>query len=315
MLRVSNADRVVFPDIARTKGDVVAYYDRLADRALPHAAGRPLSIRRYPKGLAGPGFFQKNVPPHYPASIARFPTPRSRAASAKHPADRAQELTIYPVIAEREHLPYLANQGAIELHVPTARAPEIWRPDRIVFDLDPPAGAVALVRRAARLVREALAELGLDTAPVATGSKGYHLVAAIQPTVDAGALGQALHQLATLLVARHPEELTVTFRVANRGGKVFLDWLRNMPLSTVIVPYSLRARPRATVATPLAWDELDSTAPDAFSIDDVARLLDRPDPLAQLAARPADAAPFVAAVDAAFSRSGLVLETFDRFRS
>ena len=315
MLRVSNADRVVFPEVQRTKGDVVAYYDRIADRALPHAAGRPLSIRRYPKGLAGPGFFQKNVPPHYPGSIARFPTPRSRAASAKHPADRAQELTIYPVIAEREHLPYLANQGAIELHVPTARAPEIWRPDRIVFDLDPPAGAVALVRRAAHLVRAALADLGLETAPVATGSKGYHLVAAIHPTVDADALGLALHQLATLLVARHPEELTVTFRVANRGGKVFLDWLRNLPLSTVIVPYSLRARPRAPVATPLAWDELDSTAPDAFTIDDVARLLDRPDPLAQLAARPADAAPFVAAVDAAFSRSGLVLETFDRFRS
>jgi bifunctional non-homologous end joining protein LigD len=315
MLRVSNADRVVFPEIGKTKGDVVAYYQRVADRVLVHAVGRPLSIRRYPRGLAGPGFFQKNVPDHYPESIARFAAPRSRAASRKHPPDRAEPFTHYPVIAAPEHLPYLANQGAIELHVPTARAPAIDRPDRLVIDLDPPPGALALVRRAALLVRAALAELGVETVPVATGSKGYHLVAALQPTVDAGDLGRALHELATLLVARHPDELTLVFRVAARGGKVFVDWLRNTPLATVIVPYSLRARPGATVATPLSWEELEGAPPDAFTIDDVDRLLDRPDPLAALAAAPLDPAALVRAVDERFASSGLVLGTFDRFRS
>ena len=315
MIDVSNADRVVFPEIGKTKGDVVSYYERLASRVLPHVAGRPLSIRRYPKGLAGPGFFQKNVPAHHPDSIARFAVPRSPEASKRHrdPEAKQKQVTVYPVVSEREHVPYLANQGAIELHVPTARASSLFRPDRLVLDLDPPAGAVALVRRAAHIARAALEAHGLAAVPVATGSKGYHVVAAIHPTVDTDALATALQQLATLLVAAHPDDLTLAFRVASRGERVFVDWLRNHPLATVVAPYSLRARPRATVAAPLAWHELDATAPDAFAIDDADLLLDRPDHLADLA--PADAQPFVASVAEAFARSGLTLEAFDRFRS
>src|SRR5436305_6122274 len=173
-MEVSNPDRIVFPEIGRTKRDVVAYYERIAPRALPHVAGRPLSIRRYPKGLSSPGFFQKNVPAHYPESIARFEVPRSRAASKKHPGGKG--FTVYPVVNDVQHLPYLANQGAIELHVPTSRAGDLFHPDRIVIDLDPPPGSFALVRRAAHLVREALAGHGLGCVPVGTGSKGYHLV-------------------------------------------------------------------------------------------------------------------------------------------
>ena len=99
---VSNPDRVVFPEIGRTKGDVVAYYERIAPRVLPHVAGRPLSIRRYPKGLAAPGFFQKNVPPHYPDSIERFAVPRSPAASKKHAqkGTKEQDVTVYPIVRE-----------------------------------------------------------------------------------------------------------------------------------------------------------------------------------------------------------------------
>ena len=155
-MEVSNPDRLVFPEIGRTKGDVVAYYERIAPRAFAHVAGRPVSIRRYPKGLAAPGFFQKNVPPHYPPSIARFPVPRSRAASKKHPSGKDQEATIYPVLGDPAHLAYLANQGAIEIHVPTSLAADLFHPDRIVIDLDPPPGSFARVRRAASIVREAL---------------------------------------------------------------------------------------------------------------------------------------------------------------
>src|SRR5919204_1565583 len=317
MLKVSNADRIVFPEIARSKGDVVAYYERIAPRALPHVAGRPLSIRRYPRGLAAPGFFQKNVPDHYPASIDRLAVPRSRAASKKHrgKGSRDQEVTVYPVLREPGHLAYVANQGAIELHVPTSRAADLFHPDRVVIDLDPPPGPFAQVRRAAYVVRDALAEHGLATVPIATGSKGYHLVAPIRPSVSTETIGVTFQKFAALLAARHPEELTTVFRVAARGGRVFVDWLRNNPIATVIAPYSLRARPRATVATPLTWAEIGTTDPDAFAIGDVDRLLDRPDPLAELASTPTDAAPFVAAVEAAFEASGLVLETFDRFRS
>jgi bifunctional non-homologous end joining protein LigD len=300
--------------VGRTKGDVVRFYERIAPRLLPHVVGRPLSIRRYPKGLAGPGFFQKNVPEHYPASIERFAIPRApqkRKAKGKGDSD----VTLYPLVHDAEHLAYLANQGAIELHVPTARVNENMRPDRLVVDLDPPEGAVDLVRRAAVVVRETLAELGLPTIPVATGSKGYHVVAAITPAVDSFEIATTLQKLAALLAHDHPELLTTTFRVASRGRRVFVDWLRNNPGATVVAPYSLRARPRATVATPLAWDELDATAPDAFSIDDVDQLLERPDTLAEIAASPSDPGPFRARVEERFEASGIELETFDRFRS
>jgi bifunctional non-homologous end joining protein LigD len=317
MGEVSNPDRVVFPDIGRTKRHVVSYYERIASRAWPHVAGRPVSIRRYPKGLAAPGFFQKNVPPHYPESIERFAVPRSRAASKKHPSKggAAPDVTVYPVLREPEHLAYLANQGAIEVHVPTSRAADLFHPDRIVIDLDPPPGAAALARRAAYVVRDALAEHGLATVPVATGSKGYHVVSAIRPAATYDTVSLALQKFATLLAARHPDELTIVFRVALRGGRVFVDWLRNNPLATVVAPYSLRARPRATVAVPLSWDEIETNDPDAFTMDDADRLLDRRDPLAELAAAPGDPSRFLAAVDAAFATSGLVLEPFDRFRS
>src|SRR5689334_16287314 len=163
MVEVSNAGRIVFPEVKRTKGEVVAYYERVAPRALVHVTDRPLSIRRFPKGLAGPGFFQKNVPPYYPESIGRFEIPRSKAAAKLHPRKGGgkDEVTVYPLVREAEHLAYLANQGAIELHVPTSRVPDLDRPDRVVLDLDPPPDALALVRRAAMLIRDTLGELGL----------------------------------------------------------------------------------------------------------------------------------------------------------
>jgi bifunctional non-homologous end joining protein LigD len=317
MVTVSNADRVVFPEVGKTKGDVVAYYERIAPRALPHLIERPLSIRRYPKGLTGPGFFQKNVPAHYPESIERVGVPRSREASKKHRDARnaEQNLTMYPLVHSAEQLAYLANQGAIELHVPTSRAPDLSHPDRLVIDLDPPAHAFDQVRRAAELMRNALADYELAAIPVATGSKGYHVVVPIARSVDAETLALTAQKFATLQAAEHGSELTTIYRIALRAGRVFVDWLRNNPISSVVAPYSLRATARASVATPLRWDELDTTDPNAFHIDDLERLLDRPDPLAELAATPSDPLPFVRGVEAAFERSGLVLETFDRFRS
>jgi bifunctional non-homologous end joining protein LigD len=316
MIEVSNADRIVFPEVGRTKGDVVAYYARIAARALPHLRDRPLSMRRYPKGLAGPGFFQKNVPAHYPASIQRLQIARSREATKKHRGSgKDQDVTLYPLLSEPEHVPYCANQGAIELHVPTARAGDSGRPDRLVVDLDPPAGAFDRVRRAAYLIRDALVEFGLPSVPVATGSKGFHVVAALEPALDAHVLALASQQFATLLAHRHPNDLTIAYRISLRGERVFVDWLRNNPMATVVAPYSLRAKPRANVATPLSWGELEHKNPDSFTIADLDALLDRPDSLAELAERPSDPLPFAQRVEREFERSGLALEAFDRFRS
>jgi bifunctional non-homologous end joining protein LigD len=316
-MEVSNAGRVVFPDAGYTKGDVVRYYERIAPRALPHLLDRPLSIRRYPKGLAAAGFFQKNVPAHYPDSIGKFEVERSSEATKKHrdPKAKAQNVTVYPLVKLPEHLPYLANQGAIELHIPTFRAPDSQLPDRFIIDLDPPAGAFARARKAALIMRDALAEHGIASVPIATGSKGYHVVAAIQRNVEAWTLASTAQKFATLLEAKHPDELTTVYRIALRGERVFIDWLRNNPIASVVAPYSLRATPRASVATPLSWDELEHTEPSAFTIDDAGRLLERPDSLLELAAAPSDARRFVERVDAAFDASGLELKQFDRFRS
>jgi bifunctional non-homologous end joining protein LigD len=319
MLVVTNADRVVFPSVNKTKGDVVTYYERIAPRVLVHLAKRPLSLRRFPKGLAGPGFFQKNVPDHYPESIARFEVPRSAEATKKHPRKGAKaesNVTSYPVVSLPEHLPYLANQGAIELHVPTRRVDDFMHADRLVVDLDPPEGQIERARRAAFLTRDTLSAFGLASVPIATGSKGYHVVAPItSKESDYERVLVAMQKLAAVLSHRHPDDLTMAFRVNRREGKTFVDWLRNAPNATIVVPYSLRARPRATVAAPLTWDELATTAPDAFTIDDVDRLLDRRDTLADAAKSPGDGDAFVAAIERAFDETGLVFERFDRFRS
>lgn len=317
MFTVSNADRVVFPELGRTKGDVVAYYRRIAEKMLPHLIDRPLSIYRFPKGLADKGFFQKNVPAHYPASMGKVEIPRSKDAAKKHKkvAGGTQEFTVFPILVEAEHIPYVANQGAIELHVPTARASALFQPDRVVFDLDPPPGATELVREAAIIARRALEDRGLVTVPVATGSKGYHVTAPIVADVDADVLGDAMQKLSALLVAQYPDILTTAFRVADRGRRVFLDWLRNRTGATIIAPYSLRAKPRATIAVPLSWEELATTAPDAFNIDDAEKIADRPDSLLELAQKPSDANEFIARVSEEFDASGLELEVFDRFRS
>ncbi len=318
-MEVSNADRVVFPEISRTKGDVVRYVEKMAVRLFPHVEGRLLSIKRYPKGLAAPGFFQKNVPAHYPASVERVSVPRSREATRRHPKGKAGEtpsdVTVYPVIRDPSDLAFLANQNAIELHVPTSRASSPMRPDRIVLDLDPPAGEVLRVKRAAVLVHDAVRRFGLDGVPVATGSKGFHVVCPIEPNVDGDVLATTLQKLGALLEAEHPDELTNAFRIAERQRRVFVDWLRNRALATVIAPFSLRARPRASVAVPLSWTEVDGVGPDAFTLDDVDALVAREDPLLEAMKAPRDARHFVEAVDAAFAASGLVLAPFDRFRS
>src|SRR5262249_48325147 len=158
-------------------------------------------------------------------SIDRLKVPRSRATTKKRKSDKGEEVTVYPVVHLPEHLPYLANQGVIELHITMARVPDLFRPDRVVIDLDPPSGAFHLVRRAALLTRRAFSQFGLETVPVATGSKGYHVVAAIRPALDSETLGMTLQKMAALLAAEHPDLLTTAFRIANRGERVFVDWL------------------------------------------------------------------------------------------
>lgn len=302
-MKVSNADRIVFPEPGLTKGDVVAHYERVADAMLPHLVGAPLTLERFPKGIAGGGFMQKNAPAHYPDSIKRYEVPKKGGT------------TTYPVVYLADDLPYLANQGTITFHAWTSAIPDVMLPGRFVIDLDPPPDAIEAVRASAHAVRDILDELGLPSVPVATGSKGYHLVVPILRTVPFEDISRLTHTIAMLATAIRPDLMTQEFRIENRGGRVFVDWLRNTPGSTTVVPWSLRPRPMAPVAVPIEWDALDTFPPDGLTLSNVSEVLVGGDPLAKLAESAVDAMAAVAAADTLLESRGLELKSFDRFRS
>lgn len=264
-MHVTNANRVVFPDADITKGDVVAYYERFAPAMVPFLVDRPLTLQRFPKGLAAGGFMQKNAPAHYPDAIARFTVPKRDGGS-----------TTYPVVHEAASLPYLANQGTITFHMWTSTATKPAQLDYLVVDLDPEEGDTARARSVTRLVGELLTSYGVASIPVATGSKGYHVWMPLAPGHDWSDIERTGRAIAGIVAQRSPDQATTEFLKQNRTGRVFIDWLRNRPGATVVVPYSLRPRPGAPVAVPIDWDELETTPPNRWSIGNVVQRLADP---------------------------------------
>ncbi len=302
MVAVSSPEKVIFPDAGLTKADLVGHYRRVGERMIGHVAGRPLTLHRFPRGIAAKGFLQKNAADHFPPSIRRVEVPK-----------REGGVTTYPVVDEPEHLAYLANQNTVTFHVWTSRMPDLEHPDRVIFDLDPADGDWEAARRAAAVVRDYLDGIGLPTAPMTTGSNGYHLVSRIEPAIHVDDLSDFARTAAALAARRHPDLLTDEFRIEKRRGRVYVDWLRNRFGQTGVAAWSLRARPEAPVAVPFRWEELDDTLPRRWTLGTVAPRLELPDPVAELA--PVDAAPALATVAAEAEAVGLELEPFDRFRS
>ena len=272
---VSHPDRVLFPDVGLTKGELIAYHERIAPTMLPHVVGHPVAMKRYPEGIEDDGFFQKQAPDHFPDWIRRVDVDKREGGTVPH------------IVVEQEAtLLELAQFGVIELHPWLSRADDLERPDRIVLDLDPEEGDVDGARTAARAVRDVLQEVGLDPRLMTSGSKGYHVVVSIEPAQDFEDVRAFTRDVATVVVERHPETTTIEHRKADRRGRVFVDWLRNAFGQTSIVPYGVRARTGAPVATPLEWDELGSTEPRDYRVDNLFRRLgQRDDPWA-------DAEPF-----------------------
>ncbi len=259
-VRVSSPDKLLFPADGITKADVVAHYERVGPRMLEFLAGRPLTLQRFPRGIEAKGFMQKNAADHFPPSIARLPVPK-----------RGGGETVYPVVDRAEDLAYLANQNTITFHMWTSSAERPDRPDWLVIDLDPEPGDSGSARAATVAVGDVLGSFGIESFPLATGSKGFHVWVPLLP-LDGGftAVALASRAVAGLAVAADPERLTTEFLKRNRAGRVFVDWLRNGPTATVVVPFSLRPRPGAPVATPLSWDEVATTDPDGWRLDTIA---------------------------------------------
>jgi DNA ligase D-like protein (predicted polymerase)/DNA ligase D-like protein (predicted 3'-phosphoesterase) len=251
-LTLSNLEKVLYPASGFTKAEVLDYYRRVAGALLPRLAGRPVTLRRYPDGVAGAGFFEKNAGRDAPDWVrtVRLPTP----GSAKG-ADSA-EFVLLDGLAE---LVWAANLAALELHVPQwTVGPRGGKraPDLLVFDLDPGAPAtVADCCRAAELIRAELDADGLTAFPKTSGGKGLHLYVPV--TVSDPARTSAYAQdLAVRLARAHPGELLAEMTRSRRAGKVFLDWSQNNPHKTTVAAYSLRGGLRPTVSAPVSWREV-----------------------------------------------------------
>jgi bifunctional non-homologous end joining protein LigD len=271
----SNVDRVMFPGEGITKGEVITYYRDVAERIVPELRGRPLTVVRYTKGIDRGGFYQKHYQKHFPAWIDRV------AAGTKTVVE-------YPIVDSGAGVVYMANQGAIELHVWTSRKDDLQRPDLLVFDLDPPDGRFDLARRGALLVRELLEQLGLPAFVKLTGGKGLHVVVPLDDGAEFNEAGELATRIGALLCRRHPDVMTMEFYKKDRRGRLFVDVMRNAFGATVVAPYSLRGRPGAPVAAPIAWSELDDPAlcADAIRLRDLRGWLDRRgDPWQALRAR------------------------------
>lgn len=301
-MKVSNADRVVYPDDGITKGEVVAHYESVAARMLPFVVGRALTVERYPKGTGAKGFMQKNAPDHFTDElIDRHEVPKEDGGT-----------TVYPVVRDEAAIAAFANLGVITFHAPPVTVDDEWHPDWVIWDLDPPPGEFALVREAAVLMRDVLSGFGIETALMTSGSNGYHLRAHLEPKPDAETAARLARGTAALAAAAHPDQMTLAFRKSDRGSRVFIDWLRNAPYSTSVVPWSLRARVGAPVAVPIAWDELSRIEPNGVHLGQVSARFEE-EPWSDLPTQ--DVTSIADEVEEAVAQAGIELEPFDRFRS
>lgn len=293
---VSNPDKLIFPDSGFTKAQLVGHYERVGAKMLPYVAGRPLTLQRFPSGIAAKGFMQKNAADHFPDTIERFEVPK-----------RDGGVTNYPVVNRAEDLAYLANQGTVTFHMWTSTAARPEAPDWMVIDLDPVEDDVAGVRFATLTIRDLLAEFDVAGFPLATGSKGFHVWVPLDGQLGFDDVSSASRAVGGLAALRYPDQLTTEFLKKNRGGRVFVDWLRNSPTATVVAPFSLRPRPTAPVAVPLRWSELDDSTPEQWTLDALGDRLDL-DPGVEPQILPANA------IVAAAREAGVDLETpHDRF--
>ena len=263
MVHVTSPDKLIFEAAGLTKADLVGHYGRVGERLLTFAAGRPLTLQRFPNGIGAKGFMQKNASDHFPDSIERFEVPKQDGG-----------VTEYPVVDRVDDLAYLANQGTVTFHMWTSSAAEPERPDWLVLDLDPSADDLDGVRRGVHDLRALLEEFGIDGFPLATGSSGFHAWVPLDGSLSMHDASLVTRALAGLAAARHPERLTVEFLKRERKGRVFVDWLRNNPTATVVTPFSLRPKPTAPVAVPLRWDEVDGVTPDRWTLTDLGDRLD-----------------------------------------
>jgi bifunctional non-homologous end joining protein LigD len=271
-LSLSNFDKVLYPEAGFTKGQVIDYYTRVAPALLPHLHQRALTLKRYPNGVDGQFFYEKNCPKHRPPWVETL-----SVWSARNKAD-----VNYCLIDELAGLVWVANLASLELHTSLSHARDIQRPSMVVFDLDPgPPATVVECGRVALWLREVLDDLGLTAFPKTSGSKGLQIYVPLNTPVTYNETKPFAHAMAKLLEQRYPKHVLSVMTKELRAGKVFIDWSQNDDSKTTVCVYSLRARPRPTVSTPVNWEEVEAVVASA-NPDDL--LFEAPDVLARVEA-------------------------------
>jgi len=266
-IKISNPDKVIFADPEITKGDVIRYYAQVAERMLPYVSRRVLSIVRCPKGISQTCFYKKH-PGLGSKGIVTIPISTSDG-----------EMEDYFYIENTSGLIAEAQMGTLEFHTWGSRVDELERPDLMVFDLDPDEGMdLSRVRQGVRDVKNILAELSLNSYLKTSGGKGYHVVVPLKPAIDWDGFHDFARRVAEVMEQKWPDRYTSNVRKAKRANKIFIDWIRNSRGATSIAPYSLRARKGAGVSMPIAWDELDTVAPDGVNMVEALRRIGGNDP-------------------------------------
>lgn len=267
-LSVSNLDKVLYPEAGFTKAEVIDYYVRVAPTLLEHLGDRGITLRRFPEGVDGEGFFEKRCPKHRPDWVE----------TADGPGDRGGAIG-YCRFTEPAALAWAANLAALELHAPMARCHDIDSPTMVVFDLDPgPGTAIPQCAEVALWIRDVLVGLDLSCSPKTSGSKGLQVYVPLNAAHTHEHASSFALLVAQVLEKAHPKLVVTTQAKAARKDRVLIDWSQNSRHKTTICTYSLRARPRPTVSTPVTWDEVDAAAGGAglsFEAGEVLERLDR----------------------------------------
>jgi bifunctional non-homologous end joining protein LigD len=266
VVRFSNLDKVFWPDDGYTKGDLINYYREVAPWALPFLKDRPVVLTRYPDGIDGKSFFQKDAPKFVPEWMHL----------ERMWSEESQRDILYFVADNVESLEYIANMGTIPLHLWASRAGTIERPDWVILDLDPKDAPFSDVVTLAQAAHQLCADVGLPNYVKTSGSSGLHVLIPLGRLCtyeQAKSIGELF---ARILAAEHPDIATITRRPSAREGKVYLDYLQNGRGKLVVAPYSVRPLPGAPVSTPLDWDEVDEGLDLAhYTIATVPRRLQR----------------------------------------
>jgi DNA ligase D-like protein (predicted polymerase) len=255
---LTNLDKVFFPRLGATKGDLVSYYLALAPHVLNHVERRPMQMKRYPNGVEGDFFYQKRVPVPHPDWLE---TVHIVFPGSGRSAD-------FPVVTDAASLAWIVNLGCIELHTWHARVDDVERPDYLLIDLDPSEGNPwGHVREIALVVREVMDELGLASFPKTSGATGLHILAPIRPELRFPEVRRFAKALAQEVERRIGDQdvATTTWKVADRSG-VFVDYGQNSRDRTIASAYSIRPTPDARASAPLSWDEVPDVEPDAFTL-------------------------------------------------